>query len=289
LWPDYYLDVTERADRQFADLMEVMRRRGVLDNAIVVVYSDHGESFGKALESLVPVDGLVAALGASPRWGHGSTVFSLHQYKVVLAMKGYGAAANLLPRGREITAPASVMDIAPTLTQLVGATTEQPFDGVSLLPLLAAQGPLPAEFAKRVRFTETEYNPVGVANEEGEMNLSGILEAAKMYRIDPQTDRIAVREDQAMPMLSFRQYAAIGNELLLAAVPFNRDGLSHQIMVLNKSGGIPILMGGNPEPDDSEELHLLWATMQTHLAGIVPTGEQIADAVARTTVATSGQ
>lgn len=72
-------------------------------------------------------------------------------------------------------------------------------------------------------------------------------------------------------------------------MPFNRDGLSHQIMVLNKSGGIPILMGGNPEPDDSEELHLLWATMQTHLAGIVPTGEQIADAVARTTVATSGQ
>ncbi len=167
-----------------------------------------------------------------------------HQYQVVLGMRAFGAAAGKLPAAREISAPASVMDIAPTLTQLAGVQTGESFDGLSLVPLMAADAPLPAEFTHRVRFTETEYTPVGVATPDGKMSASGIAKAAQMYEIDPVTDRVQVRREHLKPMLTIRQYAAIGDEYLLVAVPFRSEGLSHHYLLLPKTGGKPQLLTG---------------------------------------------
>ena len=126
------------------------------------------------------------------------------------------------------------MDIAPTLTQLAGVQTSAPYDGMSLVPLMAAESTIPANFAHRVRFTETEYTPVGVATPDGKMSTSGIAEAAKMYSIDPETDHVEVRRIHLQPMLGIRQYAAIGDEYMLVALPFRSEGLSHHFVVLPK-------------------------------------------------------
>jgi len=290
IWPDYYVNVINRVDQQFADLMSQLRERGVLDNAIVVLYSDHGESFGQHHEALVPDDDpLVWELRATPQWGHGSTVLTSHQYQVVLGMRAFGAAAAKLPTAREISAPASVMDIAPTLTQLAGVQTRESFDGFSLVPLMAANAPLPAEFTHRVRFTETEYTPVGVATPDGKMSASGIAKAAQMYEIDPVTDRVQVRREHLKPMLTIRQYAAIGDEYLLAAVPFRSEGLSHHYLLLPKNGGKPQLLTGAPLPDAPEDVRRVWNAMQTNLPGLVPSAEALERVVAKSTVAQSGR
>src|SRR5688572_16822085 len=290
VWPDYYLNVIKRVDQQFADLMEILRERGVLENAIVVLYSDHGESFGKSHEALVPDgDPLIRSLAAVPQWGHGSTVLTSHQYKVVLGMRAFGAAAGKLPAAREVSAPVSVMDIAPTLTQLAGVQTSAPYDGMSLVPLMAAEPTMPANFAHRVRFTETEYTPVGVATPDGKMSTSGIAEAAKMYSIDPKTDHVEVRRIHLQPMLGIRQYAAIGKEYMLVALPYRSEGLSHHFVVLPKDGGKPQLLASAPTPDAPEDLRRVWDAMQTTFAGIVPSGETLESVVAKTTVAQSGR
>ena len=39
-----YREAVHRADQQFGDLLAMLQRRGVLDNALVVVLSDHGEA-----------------------------------------------------------------------------------------------------------------------------------------------------------------------------------------------------------------------------------------------------
>jgi arylsulfatase A-like enzyme len=291
VWPQYYIEVIRRVDQQFADLMSVLRERGVLDNAIVVLYSDHGESFGKHSEALVPdADPLIAALAAVPQWGHGSTVLTAHQYKVVLGMRAFGAAARKLPVARQIAAPASVMDIAPTLTQLAGVSTDSPFDGVSLVPLFAADAPLPPAFAHRVRFTETEFTPVGVATPDGKMSASGIARAAEMYDIDPVTDRVEVRHENVKPMLGIRQYAAVGDEFLLAALPFRKEGLSHMFVLISKNGSVPQLLASAPTPDAPQDLHRVWDAMQANFEGIVPTAAQIeSGAVSETAVARRGR
>ena len=81
VWPDYYVNVINRVDQQFADLMEILRERGVLENAIVVLYSDHGESFGKSHEALVPdgdplirIAGCRSAVGPRQHRAHFSSV-----------------------------------------------------------------------------------------------------------------------------------------------------------------------------------------------------------------------
>lgn len=290
MWPKYYTDVITRVDQQFADLMTLLRNRGVLDNAIVVLYSDHGESFGKQSEALVPADDpLIRALAAVPQWGHGSTVLTAHQYKVVLGMRAYGAAAGKLPAAREIAAPVSVMDIAPTLTQLAGIATDAPYDGLSLVPLLSADVPFPPAFQHRVRFTETEFTPVGVATPDGKMSASGIVKAAEMYEIDPVTDRVEVRQANVEPMLGIRQYAAVGDEFLLAALPFRKEGLSHMFVLIRKEGSVPQLLVSAPTPDAPADLHRVWDAMQTNFSGIVPTAAQIESDVSKTTVARRGR
>jgi len=291
VWPDYYVNVVNRADQQFADLMEILRQRGVLDNAIVVLYSDHGESFGKSHEALVPDDDpLVAALAAVPQWGHGSTVLTAHQYKVVLGMRAYGAAAGKLPAAHQISAPVSVMDIAPTLTELAGIPTETRFDGVSLVPLMAANGQVPRQFVHRVRFTETEFTPVGVVTPEGRISVSGMAEVAKLYHIDPVSDRVEVRDENTKPMLAIRQYAAVGDEWMLVAVPYRSEGLSHHFLVLPKTGGTPQLLAAAPLPDAPEDLRRVWDAMQSNFPGILPSAETLEAVVrSKTTVAHSGR
>jgi hypothetical protein len=289
-WPEYYVNVVHRVDQQFADLMAILRERGVLENAIVVLYSDHGESFGKSHEALVPdKDPLIEALAATPQWGHGSTVLTDHQYKVVLGMRAFGAAAGKFPPACEISAPVSVMDIAPTLTQLAAVSTQSAFDGMSLLPLMAANSEIPREFQHRVRFTETEYTPVGVATPDGKMSASGIAEAAKLYRIDPVSDRVQVRNEHTKPMLAIRQYAAIGDEWMLVAVPFRSEGLSHHFLVLPKTGGVPQLLAAAPLPDAPEDLRRVWDAMQANFHGIVPSAETLARVTGTTAVAHRGQ
>jgi hypothetical protein len=288
-WPDYYLNVIHRVDQQFADMMSMLRKRGVLENAIVVLYSDHGESFGKQHESLVPDnDPLIKTLAATPQWGHGSTVLTSHQYKVVLGMRAFGAAAGKLPAARRIAAPASVMDIAPTLVQLAALQTDAPYDGWSLVPLMNEEG-VPTRFQHRVRFTETEYTPVGLASPSGKMSTSGIVQAARMYSIDPVTDRVEVRREHLQPMLGIRQYAAIGDEWMLVALPYRGEGLSHHFVVLPKAGGVPQLLAAAPAPDAPADLLRVWNAMQTTFAGIVPSGEALESVVAKTAVAHRGR
>jgi arylsulfatase A-like enzyme len=53
-WPGYYLRTIKRVDQQFADVLAMLGKKGLLENAIVVVYSDHGESFNSPDEALVP-------------------------------------------------------------------------------------------------------------------------------------------------------------------------------------------------------------------------------------------
>ena len=88
--PAYRLAV-ETVDRQFASVLDLLEKKGVLENAIVVVLSDHGEALG------FPSDTMLRKTGTAPEiwnsiWGHGTSVMSPHQYQVLLAMRACGRA-----------------------------------------------------------------------------------------------------------------------------------------------------------------------------------------------------
>jgi arylsulfatase A-like enzyme len=96
-------------DRQIGALLDELDRRGVLKNTLVVITSDHGESFGE--------HGV---------YDHGYSLYwpEIHVPLVILAPTA--------PAGRVVSEPVSLRDLPATIVELAGLSSGSPFPGGSL-------------------------------------------------------------------------------------------------------------------------------------------------------------
>lgn len=111
-------------DAQLGQLFAALEERGLDDRTTIVLTADHGEEFKE-----------------HARLGHGNTLFE-EQLRVPLIVAGHPALA----RGRRAE-PVSLVDIAPTLLALFGASPLERAPGISLASGDAAE--------ERVLFAET--------------------------------------------------------------------------------------------------------------------------------------
>jgi hypothetical protein len=267
-WPEYYLHAVERVDGQFGDVYRLIEERGLLKNAIVVLYSDHGEAFDAPNEALVPDgDPLVKSLNIEPHWGHGTTVLTAHQFRIALGMRRFGGDA--WQQGRS-AAPVSFEDITPTVMDALGLEARTRFDGRSLLPLLAGSEGAEQAFTGRVRFTETEYQPQGIASQEGNVSASTLAEAISVYHIDRDTDRIQVKRNRLGSLLLDREYAAMGDNYLVGAFP-SPVHAGHDYLAVPLKGGAPRQLFEEPaEP----ELQVLWQALHAEFGDVLEARRQ---------------
>lgn len=110
---DLYDAEVMSVDTALRDVFAELRRRGVLDDAIVVVLADHGEEF---LEH-----GLI---------GHNNTLFE-EVIRVPLMIHLPEQTQRL-----DVDRAVSLVDLAPTLLDLAGIAAPPSFDGHSFAPLL---------------------------------------------------------------------------------------------------------------------------------------------------------
>jgi hypothetical protein len=89
-------------------------------------------------------------------------------------------------------------------------------------------------------------------------------------------------------MLTVRQYAALGDEFLLAAVPYRHEGLSHHFLVVPVAGGPAQLLTAIPGADSPDDLQRAWNALQATFNGSVPSPETFEQLVAKTAVAQRG-
>ena len=111
-------------DATLGALLDELAARGLLESTLVIVTADHGESLGDA-----------------GRWGHHATPDE-EVIRVPLVLR----LPTALPAGARVNAPVSVVDLAPTVLDLLPEGLVAPMDGVdgrSLLPLLADGAPWP--------------------------------------------------------------------------------------------------------------------------------------------------
>ena len=110
---DYAFEI-EHFDNHLEKMLNILEKRGLLENTIVVVTSDNGMPF--------------------PRIKGNSYELSNHLPLAIMWPKG------IKKPGRVVNGFISFIDFAPTLTELAGLTTEgtgmQPMTGVSMLPVL---------------------------------------------------------------------------------------------------------------------------------------------------------
>lgn len=108
---DAYDECIAELDQQIGALLDALEARGVLDNTLLIITSDHGEQFGE-----------------HDRFGHGLSLFD-EETRVPLLLALPGRA----PADRVIETPVSLADLPATALDLLGLSTpEPPFPGASL-------------------------------------------------------------------------------------------------------------------------------------------------------------
>jgi len=272
----HYWPAVQRVDRQFADVLAMLESKGALRNAIVVLLSDHGEAIG------LPGDSPWAMTGpeADPyAWkymtGHGTSVLSPHQYRVLLALRGFGPAKDLLPAPGAIAAPTSLEDVAPTLDAWLNLRMRDPFDGRSLLPLLHADESATADFTGRIRFTETEFNPRGFLPGQRQTG-SAFVDALRFYELDADSGRVYIRRSERPRLLRERQYAATRGTEMVAAIPGALTPGFRFIHLDTARGSLPRRLDGPPDPQSAPGAAALWTALHRRFGEALDAGGTVA-------------
>jgi len=203
LWADTdsgYLRAIANADTQVGRLLKTLKERGRLQNAIVVLFSDHGEDFGMQKDVIRNDAGEPLQSGLN---GHGSSAARAPQVRVLLAWQRYGKT-RFAPRSASL--PVSLVDIAPTLANLVPLTPNASvhYDGLSLASALA--GHAPTEMQNRIRFVEssTIFGTLNAAT----IDVGGVLEEAGSNFGFRPNGRVEVLPEYIEPQIARRERTA---------------------------------------------------------------------------------
>ena len=260
-----YEDAIRTADRQFADVLAVLADAGVLDNAIVVLLSDHGEALGADDDSIIRQTGTAQQVWDS-LWGHGTSVLSPHQYQVLLAMRAYGRAKLPGPEG-DYDWPVTLEDLRPTLEELATGTPPAGVDGISLVPYMAEPG-LASTLRNRIRFTETDLNTASL--QAGRFEASAIAEeAAAYYELDPASGWVQLREARLPALIARKQRAALSQDGFLAALPA-QDGDPARVLFSSRQAPLPRALQGPPTDWPEGEARRLLAALESRYPGELP-------------------
>ena len=260
-----YRRALAEVDRQFADVVELLRKKGVLDNALVVVLSDHGEALGFKSDSMLRRTGTENEIWDS-LWGHGTSVMSPHQYNVVLAMRGMGRAA-IPGTPSEHDWPVDLADVRPTLEELVTGKAPGRVDGISLVPYLAAGGDAP-DLDGRIRFTETCFNTIKMM--KGKITASGLAgEGAIYYELDRESGWVQLKPERLAEVMSKKQRAALSRNSILAAIPSWTDG-SVTFLYSDRHSPHPRRLVARPDPRSDPEAAHLWEALEQRFPGEIP-------------------
>ncbi|WNJ16455.1 sulfatase [Pontibacter sp. G13] len=105
-----YLNALRESDQMFGKLMEGLKSRSLLDETLVVVLGDHGEAFGE-----------------QGQFGHAGHILEDHIKIPLLLIHGETF------QGESRSEPVGMIDIAPTVTHVLGIPSPSQWQGSSLL------------------------------------------------------------------------------------------------------------------------------------------------------------
>lgn len=157
-------------DQQIGRLMARLEQLGLDDNTLVVLTSDHGESFAE-----------------HDTWFSGSTLYNASVRVPIIA-----SWPSRLPRQRASSAPAMSVDLAPTILDTIGAPIPDVFEGQSLLPLILGH----SAGDDRLAFTElADRSEVAVADRYWKLIWSSREQTAKLYFLGDDPNELHDRSE----------------------------------------------------------------------------------------------
>lgn len=218
-------------DRQVARFFKELQQRKLLQNTIVILLSDHGETLytpgsrqttmnryeGKKRSPLAEYFKSQTATDLDKSAGHGSDLLSPDQYHSLLNLFSYDNDKQTMANTR-IDSRVALIDIAPTLGSLAAIKFPDAFDGTSLLH--------PKE---RCFFLESGMFPNQDISKEKALRIG-----KRYYRINPQTTAMELRQDKLDHINQQKIYGVIQGEWILALYP---DKKKYLPVIQNLSSG----------------------------------------------------
>lgn len=125
-----YDELLAQADAQVGQLLSALRRSGRYDDALIIVFSDHGESFHADHPELAGATSV-----------HGSRLSDVENHMLLAVKPPRRSGAH----PSRVDALVRLVDLGPTMLEVSGLAALPDADGVSLAPLLRgeAREPLP--------------------------------------------------------------------------------------------------------------------------------------------------
>jgi hypothetical protein len=219
----------QELEKQIDRLLGALKASGRLDNAIVVLMSDHGESMGYADGLWISREnnaaphrdisqvGAYRAFAFEPGFdGHGANVLDRTQNGTLLAFQAFGPLQSRFPPG-ERARLASLVDVMPTLLHALNVVNPSGLDGLNLM---ADESAMP-----RVVPTETgiRFNALNSVVHVDEDAL--LAESKGYYRVEPDTARLIVKPERYAGLVSTKDIALHTEDWMLALL--RKDGSPH--------------------------------------------------------------
>lgn len=222
-------------DQQFASLWNILRQRGLLQNAIVVIISDHGEAFGLKGDRMIRTQTFIRGAHSDPHIfqqlkpltplnkkkfpldtsvGHGTDILSFTQFHHVLVFRRFGIHPFLPHR---VDGFASLIDIKPTILNIVRYRKSRNDDGISLLPELRQVG---KNVPPRTILTETDFSPTAINDTRFSVQ-DAVYESIDLFRIDPKTHCVVLKKSVIPHLLKLKQFGVYDGDWFLASYPKN--------------------------------------------------------------------
>lgn len=246
-----YLATVDRVDKQIATFMTFLQQEKLLDHAMVILLSDHGEALEfpgdriteaysfysstekKAIPKFYPPSLDDESLDQSA--GHGTDVLGLPQYHTLLAFKIYDN--NIHQRASIVSNVVSLIDIKPTILNYI-FTKDQAKNyvssGNSLFNYINGDDVTLNKFTKHL-FLESDYSPAAIRTVYPETR-KVLLEGVALFEIDPKTTRLTVKKKMTEMIVRSKQYADIYGEWMLALYPQNEK--SRMPILINLRNGM---------------------------------------------------
>lgn len=196
-----YLSMLQLADRQLKDMLGKLERQGYLDNAIVYLVSDHGEGF-PGLDKPMKNGNPYAEFDGSS-FGHGTSVLTLEQYRVLMAKVRF-IDGRPETSGNKLHRLSSLVDIAADISSMLDLGMET--DGIPL-----HQAP-----SERFVYIESSFSPSAVSSER--LNELHVLQqSVDAYEVN-KNGRLRLQEGLYDALSAGKQRAAIGDDGVMVAL-----------------------------------------------------------------------
>ena len=233
---DQHMHALGVLERQIDALIQALKSSGRLDNAILVLLSDHGESLGYAdgywislkghdnLYDAYEVDGSTAFPGRSELSGHGTDTLDHTQYQSLLAFQGFGPQKKKFP-SRSDARLSSLVDITPTLLSALNIKIPADVDGVNLLAA-------PASSDTRIVPAETGMRFISLASLAAVDENAVLQESVNDYTVDPESARLILKRDRYADLVKTKDLAIHTSDWMLALLRNDHNPVFPRVAVL---------------------------------------------------------